>query len=168
MSSTTAFTPPAVKADTDRAMVMRQALAGMLWSKQYFYYDLNVWLEAQGWNRSAPEIRDRCATESGSTCTTTTLSRCRISGSIPGTPRGIWRFTCSRSRQSTRLLRSRSSLLILRNTINIRMARYPRMSGTSAIQIPRSMPMQQFFFTAWNRRCTAKRDLNFLKRCLAG
>ena len=26
-------------------MVMRQALAGMLWSKQYFYYDLNAWLK---------------------------------------------------------------------------------------------------------------------------
>ena len=25
--------------------VMRQALAGMLWSKQYFYYDLSTWLE---------------------------------------------------------------------------------------------------------------------------
>jgi hypothetical protein len=36
--------PPAVKADPDRALVMRQALSGMLWSKQYFYYDLNVWL----------------------------------------------------------------------------------------------------------------------------
>jgi len=33
-----------VQEDPDRAMVMRQALAGMLWSKQYFYYDLNVWL----------------------------------------------------------------------------------------------------------------------------
>jgi hypothetical protein len=38
------ITPAKVKADPDRAMVMRQSLAGMLWSKQYFYYDLNVWL----------------------------------------------------------------------------------------------------------------------------
>jgi hypothetical protein len=37
--------PSAVKADPDRALVMRQALAGMLWSKQYFYYDLNKWLK---------------------------------------------------------------------------------------------------------------------------
>src|SRR5260370_25116827 len=36
---------PAVQADPDRAMVMRQALAGMLWSKQHFYYDLNKWLK---------------------------------------------------------------------------------------------------------------------------
>jgi hypothetical protein len=37
--------PPLVKADPDRALVMRQALAGMLWSKQYFYYDLTKWLK---------------------------------------------------------------------------------------------------------------------------
>jgi hypothetical protein len=39
------ITPARVKADPDRAMVMRQALAGMLWSKQYFYYDLTKWLK---------------------------------------------------------------------------------------------------------------------------
>ena len=29
----------------DAANVMRQALAGMLWSKQFYYYDINRWLE---------------------------------------------------------------------------------------------------------------------------
>ena len=29
----------------DEARVMRQALAGMLWSKQYYYYDVDRWLE---------------------------------------------------------------------------------------------------------------------------
>jgi hypothetical protein len=42
------ITPPAVRADPDRANVMRQALAGMLWTKQYFYYDLDLWLEEHG------------------------------------------------------------------------------------------------------------------------
>lgn len=37
-------TPPAVLADPDRANVLRQALAGMMWTKQYFYYDLDLWL----------------------------------------------------------------------------------------------------------------------------
>src|SRR5262245_32306286 len=32
----------------DEAHVMRQALAGMLWSKQYFYYDLSEWLREHG------------------------------------------------------------------------------------------------------------------------
>jgi hypothetical protein len=32
----------------DAANVMRQALAGMLWSKQFFYYDVDRWLEEHG------------------------------------------------------------------------------------------------------------------------
>src|SRR5262252_4525755 len=32
----------------DEALVMRQALAGMLWSKQYFYYDVSQWLREHG------------------------------------------------------------------------------------------------------------------------
>jgi hypothetical protein len=36
------ITPPGVAPDA--ALVMRQALAGMLWSKQFFYYDIGRWL----------------------------------------------------------------------------------------------------------------------------
>jgi hypothetical protein len=32
----------------DQANVMRQALAGMLWSKQFYYYDVDKWLEERG------------------------------------------------------------------------------------------------------------------------
>ena len=31
-------------ADADAALVMRQALAGMMWSKQYYYFDVDRWL----------------------------------------------------------------------------------------------------------------------------
>ncbi len=41
-----AITPASFTAD--EARVMRQALAGMLWSKQFFYYDLNRWLKERG------------------------------------------------------------------------------------------------------------------------
>ncbi len=41
-----AITPPGI--DADRARVMRQALSGMLWSKQYFFYDTFKWLEEHG------------------------------------------------------------------------------------------------------------------------
>jgi hypothetical protein len=34
--------------DADAANVMRQALAGMLWSKQFYYYDVDRWLEEHG------------------------------------------------------------------------------------------------------------------------
>jgi hypothetical protein len=32
----------------DAANVMRQALAGMLWSKQFYHYDVNLWLDERG------------------------------------------------------------------------------------------------------------------------
>jgi hypothetical protein len=41
-----AITPSSLSADA--ANVMRQALAGMLWSKQYYYYDVDKWLEERG------------------------------------------------------------------------------------------------------------------------
>jgi Glycosyl hydrolase family 63 C-terminal domain len=34
--------------DADAANVMRQALAGMLWTKQLYYYDVDRWLEERG------------------------------------------------------------------------------------------------------------------------
>jgi hypothetical protein len=43
-----AITPPAL--DADAANVMRQALAGMLWSKQFYFYDVDKWLEERGCN----------------------------------------------------------------------------------------------------------------------
>jgi hypothetical protein len=49
-----AITPPAVAADRDRAGVLRQALAGMLWTKQYFYYDLDLWLDEHGAGSQLP------------------------------------------------------------------------------------------------------------------
>jgi hypothetical protein len=41
-----AVTPPSLGADG--ANVLRQALAGMLWSKQFYYYDVDKWLEERG------------------------------------------------------------------------------------------------------------------------
>jgi hypothetical protein len=34
--------------DADAANVLRQALAGMLWSKQFYFYDVDKWLEERG------------------------------------------------------------------------------------------------------------------------
>jgi len=53
-------TPPSVS--PDEAGVMRQALAGMLWSKQYYYFDADKWLEEHGvdpWAFQPKEIRNR-------------------------------------------------------------------------------------------------------------
>ncbi len=32
-------------ADADARLVQRQALAGLLWSKQLYYFDVNQWLD---------------------------------------------------------------------------------------------------------------------------
>lgn len=41
-----AIIPPSL--DADQTNVMRQALAGMLWSKQFYHYDVDKWLEERG------------------------------------------------------------------------------------------------------------------------
>jgi hypothetical protein len=46
------ITPP--RATEDEAQVMRQALAGMLWSKQYFGYDVDRWAEQHGVDTMKP------------------------------------------------------------------------------------------------------------------
>jgi hypothetical protein len=39
----------------DEARVQRQALSGMLWSKQFYFYDLNKWLEEHGVDPLSPQ-----------------------------------------------------------------------------------------------------------------
>ena len=48
------ITPDGTSAD--KASVMRQALAGMLWSKQYFGFDVNKWLEEHGAGPARPDV----------------------------------------------------------------------------------------------------------------
>ncbi len=43
--------------DADRALVMRQALAGMLWTKQFYNYDVDKWLEEHGADPFSPVRR---------------------------------------------------------------------------------------------------------------
>jgi hypothetical protein len=55
-----AITPARV--GEDAANVMRQALAGMLWSKQYFFFDVDKWLEehdADPTRQSMSQVRNR-------------------------------------------------------------------------------------------------------------
>jgi hypothetical protein len=43
--------------DADARNVMRQAIAGMLWSKQFYYYDLHTWLTEHGADPFNPSRR---------------------------------------------------------------------------------------------------------------
>ena len=44
-------------ASADEALVLRQASAGMLWSKQLFYYDVARWLDGDPTQPTPPEVR---------------------------------------------------------------------------------------------------------------
>ena len=50
-----AITPAGV--GEDAANVMRQALAGMLWSKQFFFFDVEKWLREHGVDPMRPSAR---------------------------------------------------------------------------------------------------------------
>ena len=51
----TELTP--ASASADEALVLRQASAGMLWSKQLFYYDVARWLDGDPTQPKPPEVR---------------------------------------------------------------------------------------------------------------
>ena len=44
---------------TEQAMVLRQALSGMLWSKQFFYYDVEQWLDGDPSGPTPPKGREQ-------------------------------------------------------------------------------------------------------------
>ena len=48
-----ALTPKSLSADEGR--VLRQALAGMMWSKQFYFYDINKWLVERGCDPFKPD-----------------------------------------------------------------------------------------------------------------
>ena len=72
----------------DEARVQRQALAGLIWSKQVYNFDVDEWLEGDPAGPPPPGVVGTGATVSGDTITAAKSSRCRISGSIRGTPPG--------------------------------------------------------------------------------
>jgi hypothetical protein len=59
------LTPPG--ASGDEARVLRQALAGMLWSKQFFHYDVERWLEGDPAGPHRPARAALAATTTGRT-----------------------------------------------------------------------------------------------------
>ena len=74
--------------------VVRQAYAGLLWTKQFYHYVVKDWLAGD------PELPPppagtpaAAATATGGISSTRTSSPCRTSGNIRGMRRGISRFT---------------------------------------------------------------------------
>src|SRR5207245_7572525 len=44
-------------ASTDEAMVLRQAVAGMMWGKQFYHYDIQRWLDGDPAGPPPPQQR---------------------------------------------------------------------------------------------------------------
>jgi len=73
----------------DERVVQRQAFAGLIWSKQFYYFDVPRWLKGDPGQPPPPQSRCTAATSSGAISTTRTSYRCRTNGNTPGMPPGI-------------------------------------------------------------------------------
>ena len=81
-------------ATAEERRVLRQGYAGLLWSKQFYHYVIAGLARGRPQPAGAADRAHRTgATPTGRTCTTATSSRCRTSGSIPGSPPGTSPFT---------------------------------------------------------------------------
>ena len=54
-------------ATPEECMIQRQALAGMLWSKQIYFFDVTLWLDGDNPNSPPPPRAKRSATCTGAT-----------------------------------------------------------------------------------------------------
>jgi hypothetical protein len=80
-----AISPPSLSAD-ERA-VMRQALAGMLWSKQYYFFDLDTWLASHG--PTCSTSTSSSARTASARCRATTWTSVRLLGGRRGISRRL-------------------------------------------------------------------------------
>ena len=119
--------------DTELQAIQRQAYAGMLWNKQFYYYNVNEWLK--GDPKMPIPFRDACTPvmKAGGTCTRPTLFPCPTSGSTPGLRPGTWLSTRSRWPGWTPTLPSGSWPLSCGNTTCTQTVRFRPTSGTSAM-----------------------------------
>ena len=145
-------------------MVMRQALAGMLWSKQYYYYDVERWLRRARRRPVRPERASQLGAQRrlvphGQPATS---SRCRTSGSTPGSRPGTSRSTARRCRSSISTSPSSSSSCCCATRTCTPTASSPPTSGTSATSTRRCTPGPRCSSTSARPRSAAQGDRDFL------
>jgi len=92
----------------DEVLVLRQALAGMLWSKQFYHYDVRQWLDGDPAGPRPPDARRVGRNSEWTHLNNRDVISMPTSGSTRGTPHGISPSIASRSPTSTPSLRSRS------------------------------------------------------------
>ena len=142
----------------DEQRVMRQAFAGMLWSKQYYGYNVARWLDGDpGLPPPPPERADRAGTRPGGTSRPPTSCRCPIRGSTRGSPPGTSRSTRSPSPTSTRRSRSTSSCCCAASGSSTRTARCRPTSGRSTTSTRPSTPPPRYL--VWHDRRAQGHDV---------
>ena len=147
-----------------RPAVMRQALAGMLWSKQHYFFDLDRWLEEHDVHPLREARRSRASgTAAGSTWSTTTSSRCPTRGSTRGTRRGTSPSTRWRCPWSTSTSPRPSSSSCCASCTSTRAASCPPTSGTSATSTRRCTPGRRCSSTRPSASSAAQGDVAWLK-----
>ena len=83
----------------DLRNVQRQAFAGMMWSKQFYHYTVDHWLQGDFIGPPPPPQRAaRPQPPSGAIWPRPTCCRCRTNGNTRGSPPGTWPFTAWPSR----------------------------------------------------------------------
>ena len=92
----------------DARRVQRQALAGMLWNRQCYHYNVFDWLQGDPGQPPPPKQRQSGRNRIGSTSMPTKCCRCRTSGNTPGLLHGTWDFIALRLRSSILTLPSAS------------------------------------------------------------
>ncbi|MFT3700892.1 MAG: hypothetical protein QM802_00860 [Agriterribacter sp.] len=72
--------------------IQRQAFAGMLWNKQYYYYKVQQWLEGDPSSPKPPPERWKAETPTGNNSIMRILFLFPTNGNFPGMHHGIWAF----------------------------------------------------------------------------
>ncbi len=75
--------------------IMRQAQAGMIWSKQFFHYRCAALAGGRSDRRHRRNAQQGRNQSLASSAGRTTFSPCRTPGNTPGSPPGTWPFTVS-------------------------------------------------------------------------
>ena len=81
------------EATAEECNVSRQAFAGLLWCKQFYYFIAERWMSGDPTQIPPPPERDEESRKNGGTSSVVMFSRCLISGNIRGSLPGTRRFT---------------------------------------------------------------------------
>ena len=154
------------RASEDEARVMRQALAGMLWSKQYYDFDVDLWLE----ERDAHPLRPRQHGRSATALVPHDHRRRHLDAGQVGVSRGSRPGTSPstrcRCRWSTPISPKSSSSLMLTDLYLHPSGQLPAYEWNFSDVNPPVHAWATASSTSWSRRSTGQGDIEFLQSIL--